>query len=78
MSSIKILPPTRLEEGELSEADFQIFKTELEVYLEADTKYAIFLQGGNYHVWRSQEQGGERIVALHADDEAVIENDVNI
>ena len=44
MTSIRILAPTRLEEGKLSEAAFQIWTTELEVYLEVDTKYEIFMQ----------------------------------
>merc|ERR1719239_222416 len=75
MTSIKVLPPTRLEEGKLSEEEFQIFQTELEVFLEVDTKYEIFLHDGKYKEWKSLEEFPERVEALHAEDMTKIEND---
>ena len=75
MTSIKVLPPTRLEEGKLSEEEFQIFQTELEVFLEVDTKYEIFLHDGKYKEWKRFEDFQERIEALHAEDMTKIEND---
>ena len=78
MTSIKVLAPTRLQEGKLSEAAFQIFTTELEVYLEVDTKYEIFMQDGRYSRWKSQEEFRDRIETLHADDRTKIENDATL
>ena len=78
MTSIKVLPPTRLEEGKLSEEEFQIFQTELEVFLEVDTKYEIFMHDGKYKEWKSFEELQERIEALHAEDMTKIENDATL
>ena len=78
MTSIKVHAPTRLEEGKLSEAKFQIFKTELEVFLEVDPKYEIFMQDGKYHEWRSFEDFKDRIETLHVDERTKIENDATL
>ena len=75
MTSIKVLAPTRLPEGKISEAAFQIFTTELEVYLEVDTKYEIFMPDGRYNTWKSQEEFKDRIEELHEVDRLKIEND---
>ena len=46
MPSIKVLPPERLPEGELTEQDFQTYKTELEVFLQLEDKFHPFFPGG--------------------------------
>ena len=60
-TSIKVLPPERLPEGELTEQDFQTYKTELEVFLQLDEKFHHFFPGGAYQEWEAGEDGEERL-----------------
>ena len=60
-TSIKVLPPERLPEGELTEQDFQTYQTELEVFLQLDEKFHPFFPGGAYESWEAGENGGERL-----------------
>ena len=60
-TSIKVLPPERLPEGELTETDFQVYKTELEVFLQLDEKFHPFLPGGAYQEWEAGEGGEDRL-----------------
>ena len=41
-TSIKVLPPERLTDGQLSEEEFQCYQTELEVFLELEAKFIKF------------------------------------
>ena len=68
MPSIKVHPPERLPEGELSEQDFQAYKTELEVFLSMDEKLRPFLNQGGYNRWVAAEEGGQQLRERHMDD----------
>ena len=71
MPTIKINPPERLPDHGLTEQLFEIYKTELEVYLSVEEKYHPFLTGGRYANWTDEETNPHRIVQ-HADpDQAV-------
>ena len=61
MPSIKVHPPAKLPDSGLSEQQFQIYKTELEVYLSTDDKFLPFLPGGGYETWVSSEELPDRI-----------------
>ena len=68
MPSIKVHPPERLPEGELSEQDFQAYKTELEVFLSMDEKLRPFLNLGGYDRWVAAEEGGQQLRERHMGD----------
>jgi len=55
MLSIKILPPEKLPDSGLSEQQFLIYKTELEVYLSLDDRLLPFLPAGQYNTWIAAE-----------------------
>ena len=61
MPTIKIHPPEKLPDSALSEQQFQIYKTELEVYLSSDEKLLPFLTGGPYGTWRAAEGFPDRL-----------------
>ena len=64
MPSIKVLPPERLPEGELTEQDFQTYKTELEVFLQLEDKFHPFFPGGAYQEWKAGENGEDRLTEV--------------
>ena len=64
MPSIKIYPPTQLPDRGVNETQFNIWKEELEVYLSQEEEFAIFLGGGDYGEWQSQEENEVRISEL--------------
>ena len=68
MPSIKIYPPTQLPDRHVNETQFNIWKEELEVYLSQDADYAVFLPGGAYSTWQSQETFDLRVAALRGND----------
>ena len=70
MPSIKIHPPERLPEAELTEQDFQTYKTELEVFLSMEEKFRPFLRGGEYSRWQAAEDGGAQLQEAHMGDNA--------
>ena len=67
-TSIKIYPPTRLPDRNVSETQFNIWSEELEVYLSQETDFATFLPGGRYENWVSAEVNEHRIVAIKEED----------
>ena len=68
MPSIKIYPPTQLPDRNVNETHFNIWKEELEVYLSQEADYAVFLPGGAYSTWQSQETFDLRVAALRGND----------
>ena len=71
MPSIKIYPPAKLPDRDLTETQFAIWKEEIEVYISQEDDFAQFLPGGNYSVWQSQESFPDRIAELHATDRSI-------
>lgn len=61
MSSIKIYPPNQLPSEGVTDVQFQIWKNELEVYLEIEAKFRKFLPGGKYDTWIPAEDNELRI-----------------
>ena len=55
MSGIKIYPPNQLPAEGVSDVQFQIWKEELEVYLETEDKFEKFMTGGRYAEWEPAE-----------------------
>ena len=51
MLTIKIHPPERLPDSGLMEQQFQVYKTELEVYFLSDNKLLPFVTRGQYGTW---------------------------
>ena len=66
MPTIKIYPPTQLSERDVTETQFNIWQEELEIYLMQEKDFAVFIQGGAYSNWESQETNKDRIPALKA------------
>ena len=60
MGCIRYHAPNQLPEGPLSEQAFQKYKTELEMFLSMEDKFALFLPGEPYSVWRPGEEGENR------------------
>ena len=63
MSSIKIYPPNQLPSEGISDVQFEIWREELEVYLEIENKFRKFLPGGRYQTWTPAETDENRILA---------------
>lgn len=63
MSSIKIYPPNQLPAEGISDVQFEIWREELEVYLEIENKFRKFLPGGRYETWTPAETDENRILA---------------
>lgn len=55
MTTIKIYPPKQLPSEGVSEPAFNIWREELEVYLEIDNRFQKFLPGGDYQTWEAAE-----------------------
>jgi hypothetical protein len=64
MSSIKIYPPNQLPAGNITDVQFEIWKEELEVYLEIEEKFRKFLPGGKYDKWTPAEQNEKRVITV--------------
>ena len=70
MPSIKIYPPTPLEDRGVTETRFNIWKEELEVYLNQEKAFSVFLTGEKYEKWESSEANPNRIEQLNSSDVA--------
>ena len=70
MSGIKIYPPNQLPAEGVTDVQFKIWKEELEVYLETEDKFEVFLPGGRYETWKSAESYEGRIEGHKAPDTA--------
>ena len=68
MSSIKIYPPNQLPSEGVTDVQFNVWKEELEVYLEIESKFHKFLPGGNYDTWSAAETFEARIERPAAED----------
>ena len=61
MSGIKIYPPNQLPAEKITDVQFDIWREELEIYLEQETKFEKFLTGGRYQKWKPGETLETRI-----------------
>ena len=68
MPAIKIYPPNQLPAEGVTDVQFQIWKEELEVYLETEPKFEKFLPGGKYDTWQAAENCELRITHAIAPD----------
>ena len=68
MTTIKIYPPKQLPSEGVSEPAFNIWREELEVYLEIDNRFQKFLPGGDYQTWEAAESFPNRIRAVKPED----------
>ena len=68
MPQIKVYPPTQLPDRGVSETQFKIWLEELEVYLSQEDKFHVFLEGGDYAQWDSQEDNPNRLSELKGED----------
>ena len=69
-TSIKIYPPQKLQDKGVNETQFNIWTEELEVYLTQDDDFSVFLPGGDYEEWLSQETNPERLIAIKPEHRA--------
>ena len=69
-ATIKIYPPTQLPDKGVNETQFNIWTEELEVYLQQDDDFAVFLPGGKYSTWASLETDPGRINEVKLEDRA--------
>jgi hypothetical protein len=70
MSSIKIYPPAQLPNEGVTDTQFSIWKEELEIYLECETKFRKFLPNGKYQNWIAAEENEKRILVAITPDTA--------
>ena len=70
MSTIKIYPPRQLPNEGVSEVAFEIWKEELEIYLDIDDRFIKFLPKGKYDKWEPAETYADRIKQLKPEDVA--------
>ena len=78
-ATIKIYPPTPLPDKGVSETQFNIWTNEIEVYLEQESDFAIFLPGGKYENWLSHEVNPDRIANIKPEDRVIArERDNNL
>ena len=75
MPSIKIYPPSRLPDSDVTETQFNMWQEELEVYLSQEADYKVFLPDKLYSTWSSYEENRDRIRNLKPRD-IVAANDV--
>ena len=61
METIKISPPNKLPNKNLSVALFRVWKEELEVYLAQDSGLAVFMTNGAYSTWEPAAVYSDRI-----------------
>ena len=69
-ATIKIYPPSQLPDKGVNETQFNIWTEELEVYLQQDDDFSVFLPGGKYSVWSSFETDPGRIPEVKVEDKA--------
>ena len=62
MPTIKIYPPTKLPNSNVSETQFAIWQEELEVYLSQESDFKLFLPNKSYGSWLSYEENPDRIL----------------
>ena len=77
MPSLKIYPPSRLPDNDVTETQFNMWKEELEVYLSQEPDFKLFLPKKLYNTWRSQEEYPNRIDDLKDDDRVRVNADPN-
>ena len=70
MATIKIYPPQQLPPEGVTDVQFEIWRHELEVYLEVDPKFQRFLPGGSYTTWEAAETYELRIAQVVLPDKA--------
>ena len=70
MSSIKIYPPAQLPNEGVTDTQFSIWKEELEIYLECESKFRKFLPNGKYKTWIAAEENEKRILVAITPDTA--------
>ena len=70
MLHIKIYPPTKLPEKDVTDLLFNVWTQELEVYLSQDERFAAFMQGGNYATWLAADADHRYITQPVAPDAA--------
>ena len=68
MATIKVYPTSQLPDRGVSETQFKIWIEELEVYLSQVDRYEVFLDGGAYATWQSQEDNPERLTEVKGED----------
>ena len=68
MAEMKIHPPERLNISGISEAHFEIWKNQLEVFLGTNKKFRKFKPGNNYATWIAAEVNEARIITPVAPD----------
>ena len=73
MPSLKIYPPSRLPDSNVTETQFNMWQEELEVYLSQEADFKVFLPNKLYADWSSYEENPDRIRALK-DRDVVREN----
>ncbi len=76
MATIKIYPPRQLPNEGVTEVAFEIWKEELEIYLDIDQRFHKFLPKGKYDKWEPAESFPDRIKQLKPEDIAA-EIDIN-
>ena len=74
MPTLKIYPPTRLPNNEVSETQFHMWQEELEVYLSQDPDFKIFLLNRLYDTWTNYEEDPNRIQDLKPKDRLFANN----
>ena len=68
MATIKVYPPSQLPDRGVSEKQFKIWIEELEVYLSQVYRKNVFLDGGAYAMWQSQEDNPDRLTKVKGED----------
>ena len=64
---LRLKPPSPLPQGPISKVAFKVFLNQLKAYLQQDYANYLFLDGGCYEEWGS-EQEGRRLQALADED----------
>ena len=64
MPSLKIYPPVKLPDKNVSETQFNMWQEELEVYLSQESNFKVFLPNKIYANWQCAEENPDRIDAL--------------
>ena len=71
MPSLKIYPPARLPNSNVTETQFHMWQEELEVYLSQDPDLKLILPNKLYSSWVSYEENNDRIPELKENDRVV-------
>ena len=69
MPTLKIYPPSRPPNSNVSETQFTMWQEELEVYLSHEPEFKIFLPNKSYATWLSYEEDQKRIPELKIEDQ---------